>query len=463
MKLAKSLIKTQWCSGLLAAMLAIAILFTGGCGSKSIRTFGAGRAPTVGKHSKEELRETIDIFEELALDRIREAAIKLEELSSTSRRKKMTVLWRTRALQALHSVSSQEDSIVSFIDTWTFTTRMTHYFETGEGSSMFGDDQHVAIETSKGLELEVERIAETYLDDKMLRETRKTIQSVARANPIHGTLSNTVFYATQIKEGEAGYFDAVAGIPMAPFKALEGVDRTPTAIHRFTDTAQNFADVVESLPESARWQLLLLLFDLEESDMTTSFLGSMAEFSKSSARMADSAENMPEQLRKQLSVFVEEIDAKQANLQTTLDKAEKTATSVERSVKLADQAAGTFGETAQIAGETATAWERTAEAAHQVIKEFKAGRRDDREPFNINDYRDTAETARVAVNDVRALIVDVRELVESDELAAHVVAIQSLSTHFTWQMVMLILFVFVLAIVYRIIVVRMVDKQKQDA
>ncbi len=443
-------------------MLVIATLFPGGCGSKSIRTLGAGRAPTAGRRSKEELRETLDTFEELALDRIREAASKLDELSPTSRRKKTTVLWRTRALQALHSVSSQEDSIVSFIDTWTFAVRMTQYFEIGEGSSMFGDDQHVAIETSKELELEIEQIAETYLDDKMFKETRKTIQSVARANPIRGTLSNTVFYATQIKEGEPGYFDAVAGIPMAPFRALEGVDRTPVAINRFTDTAQNFADVVEGLPESARWQLLLLLFDLEESDMAQSFLASMAEFSKSSARMAESAEKMPEQLRKQLSTFVDEVDATQANLQTTLDKAEKTAASVERSVKLADQAGKSFGETAQIAIETATAWERTVESANQTIKEFRAGQREDKEPFNINDYRDTAETARVAVNDVRALIVDVRELVESDELAAHAVAIQRLSTHFAWQMALLILFVFVLALVYRIVVVRMVGKQKQD-
>jgi hypothetical protein len=271
-------------------------------------------------------------------------------------------------------------------------------------------------------------------------------------------MSNPVVYATQIREGEPGYFDSVINIPMSPFKALEGVDRTPTAIHRFTDTARNFADVVEGLPESARWQLLLLLFDLEESDMAQSFLGSMAEFSKSSARMADSAEKMPEQLRKQLSVLVDEVDAKQANLQTTLDEAQKTAASVERSVKLVDQAAGTIGETAQIVGETATAWEGTVEAANRTIKEFRAGRRDDREPFSINAYLDTAETARVAVNDVRALIVDVRELVESDELAAHAVAIQRLSTHFTWQVAILILFVFVLALVYRIVVVRVVRK-----
>ncbi|MHC4299097.1 MAG: hypothetical protein ACYS7Y_17625 [Planctomycetota bacterium] len=444
------------------AMLVTAMLFVGGCGQREFRTLGTARAPTAGRRSKAELRETLDTFEELALDRMREAATELDELSPTSKRRRRTVLWRTRGFQALHSVSSQEDPVIAFIDTWTFAARMTHYFETGEGSSMFGEDQHVAIETSKELELEIEEIAETYMDEKVFKETRRTIQGVARANPIKGTLSNMVFYATQIKEGEPGYFDAVAGIPMAPFRALEGVDRTPVAINRFTDTAQNFADVVEGLPESARWQLLLLMYDLEESDMAQSFLGSMAEFSKSSARMADTAEKMPEQLRKQLSVFVEEVDAKQENLQTTLDKAEKTAASVERSVKLADQAGKSFGETAQIAIQTANAWEKTAEAANQAIREFKAGQPEDKEPLDIKELHATAETARIAVNDVRALVAEVRDLAESDELAAHASAIQTLSAHVAWLVAILILLVFVLALVYRIIVVRIVGKRKQQ-
>lgn len=448
------------CAAWPIAILAIAALLAGGCGRAEVRTLGAGRAPTAGRRSKEELRETLDTFEELALDRIKEAATELDELSPTSKRRRTTVLWRTRGLQALHSVSGQEDPVIAFIDTWTFTVRMTYYFETGEGSTLFGDDQHIAVETSKELELEIEEIAETYLDEEVFKQTRRTIHSVARANPIKGTFSDAVFYATQIKEGEPGYFDAVAGIPMAPFRALEGVDRTPVAINRFTDTAQNFADVVEVLPESARWQLLLLLYDLEESEMAESFLGSLAEFSKSSARMADSAEKMPEQLRKQLSAFVEEVDARQANLQTTLDKAEKTANSIERTMKLTDQVGKSFGETAQIAIETANAWEKTAQAANQAIKEFKAGQPEDKEPLDIKELHATAETARIAVNDVRALVEDVRDLVESDEFAAQASAIERLSARLARQVGTLILFVFALALVYRIIVVRIVRKRK---
>ncbi|MHC4120320.1 MAG: hypothetical protein ACYSWO_22740 [Planctomycetota bacterium] len=64
------------------AMLVTAMLFVGGCGQREFRTLGTARAPTAGRRSKAELRETLDTFEELALDRMREAATELDELSS---------------------------------------------------------------------------------------------------------------------------------------------------------------------------------------------------------------------------------------------------------------------------------------------------------------------------------------------------------------------------------------------
>jgi hypothetical protein len=445
--------------------LLILLLFVGGCAQQQVRTLGSGATPATGRASKEELRRILDKFGELSLSRSKEIAAELYTLSPTARMQKTTLLGGARIVHALHSMLDQEDPIVSLVDTWFLCVRLTHYFETGEGSTLFGDHQDTAIKSAKQIELEIEQIGKKFLSEAVFRDTREYIHAFARANPIQGTFSNMVVYATEIKEGETDYLTSVIGIPMAPFKAMEGMDRTATAIHRFTDTAGDFSDVVEAFPESARWQLLLLLYDLEETEMAKSFLAGLSEFSQSSARIATSTEKLPEQLRKQLSILVEEIDTKQASLQMTLDKAEKTAATVERSLAKADEVADSFGQTADSVNEAATAWDKAAEATNLALKEFsrmKPARKDpnSKASFNINDYRDTAETVAVTANELRTLTAEVREFVESDALTKYSLAVEQCTNYLTLRVALLFLLVFVLALVYRIVVVRIVDNRK---
>ncbi|MBW7989816.1 MAG: hypothetical protein FVQ84_07360 [Planctomycetes bacterium] len=452
---------------LIAMMLVVLMLFMSGCAQQQVRTMGGGAAPTTGRASKEELRQTLDKFGELSLTRSKEIAAELYTLSPTARMQKTTLLGMARIVSALHSMLDQEDPIVSLIDTWSLCVRMTQYFETGEGSRLFGDHQDKAIKSTKQIELEIEQIGKKFLSEAVFRDTREYIHTFARANPIRGTFSNMVVYATEIKEGETSYLTSVIDIPMAPFKAMGGVDRTATAIHRFTDKARDFSDVVEAFPESARWQLLLLLYDLEETEMAKSFLASLSEFSQSSARIADSTEKLPKQLREQTSILIEEIDSRQKNLQTTLDKAEKTAAIVERSITKADEVADSFGRTANSVNEAATAWDKAAEATNLALKEFsrmKPARKDpnSKASFNINDYRDTAEAVAVTANDLRTLMAEFREFITSDDLAGSSFAAQKWTNHLAWRIVQLVLTIFVLALVYRIVVVCIVDKWKKN-
>ena len=449
----------QRLSVLIAPALLITIMYMGGCAQQQVRTLGRSATPTIDRVSKEELRQALSKFEELSLTKIKEAASELDELSHTPKMRKTTLLWRSRQVQALHSVLDQEDPIVSLIDVWALCVRMTNYFEAGEGSSLFAKHQDIAIRTTKELELEIERISKTLLGEEVFLDTHKHIHGFGRANPIQGTFSNMVVYATQIKEGQTNYLTSVISIPMAPFKAIGGVDRTATAINRFTDTARGFSDVVEAFPESTRWQLLLLLYDLEDTEMAKSFLASMSEFSQSSTRIADSTEKLPEQLREQLSILVEEIDAKQASLQTTLDKAKKTAATVERSLAKVDEVADSVGQTANSINEAAVAWEKSAEATKLALKEFgklKPARKDpnSKSSFNINDYRDTAETVTMAANELRTLTVEVREFVESDAVTKYALAVERCTNHLAWRIVQLLLLIFVLALVYKIVVRR---------
>lgn len=51
-----------------------------------------------------------------------------------------------------------------------------------------------------------------------------------------------------------------------PLVFIHLVGNGAVAIHRFTDTANRITDIIELMPEAMRWQLLLFLFEIEETE-----------------------------------------------------------------------------------------------------------------------------------------------------------------------------------------------------
>ncbi|MBW2173463.1 MAG: hypothetical protein JRF64_02225, partial [Deltaproteobacteria bacterium] len=304
-------------------------------------------------------------------------------------------------------------------------------------------------------------------DVETLSETQKRVAEFAIANPVRGTYSNLLVFASKAKKDQSNPFMDVLDIPMSPFRALGGVDRGAVAIERFRGTAEQFSDVVEELPESARWQLLLLLYDMEETEMAQTILDSTSKFAESSSRIAGSIEKLPEEFRKQASLLIEEIDAKQSNIQETLGKTEETIVALEQ--------------TADSISEAARAFESTVNTTGQLIQDLKSKspKRDPSSTNKVSDYRDAAQEITKAANEMRALTVEISDLVESRAIAAHIedannrvigivgqtaVRANNFSDHVTWRIAQLFLAAFVLALIYRFLAMRipMYRKQKQS-
>lgn len=453
---------------ILVVLISVILLSFSGCGRSSKQSLSNGVKLPGRKLSKVEVKDTLRRFEDFFLTKTEEAAAEIYSLATTSRMQKTALLGKTRTAYALSSMMVQENPIASLFDTWCYCVRLREYFETGDGNRLFGDHQSVALDAAKENEAEIELVVKTLLGDKVFADTREHIRSFARSRPIKGTFSNMVVHATRVEEGTKGPLGKVLAVPMAPFKALEGVDRTPTAINRFTDTAAGFSDVVEEFPESARWQLLLLLYDLQETEMVESLLASMSEFSKSSAQIADSAEKLPKQLSDNLSKFVDEIDSKQGNLQKTLEQASKTATVIGGTLEEVGEVSDSFGQTANRVNEAAAAWEKAAVATGQVIKEFAKDEEateeaESEEPFDIKDYRATAEVVSVSVSDLRKLLAEIREFAKSDEFDELASFGIGMSSRIIWRAALFAVVVFVLAVAYKIIAVRITDRGNRES
>ncbi|HUT28849.1 MAG TPA: hypothetical protein VMX13_03570 [Sedimentisphaerales bacterium] len=438
--------------------LGLSVVLAQGCGPKDVRTLGAGTAPTEGQISKEELRQQLDNFSEFFKATLRQTASDLNERLKTPRAEKTTLQMRARMVQGLNAMTEQDDPVVAFIETWALCVRLRIYLQEGEGGSLYGDAQDIAASAAKTLEDEIERIGHVFLKDDVFDATRKNINEFAAGYPIKGAFSNTIVYATEVKKGESNPFMNVVRIPMSPFRAMEGVDRTATAVQQFRDTAEHFSDIVRELPESSRWQLLLLLYDLQETEMTKSFLGSLERFSESSARLAESSEKLPERLRQQMTLFVDDIDKKQANLQTSLEKAEKTATAVTAALDKLDETASSLDTLAGGVSETAAAWQAAAEATTKTVQEFAKGRQSDKpeSSFTLSEYRQAIEQTSQAAAELENLVAQVNDLAESK-------AFEALIDHVTLRLVEFVLFLFAVALVYRIILTRMKKPKTANA
>ncbi|NOQ19976.1 MAG: hypothetical protein GQ571_08405 [Desulfobacterales bacterium] len=447
------------------AVFVILPLLMCGCGQNHIRKSSQIGVSQSANISKEELRELLNNFEDFASAAVAQATSQLDELQPEFKIRKMSLIHRTRYKQALNTMLNRDDPIEAFIETWALSVRTTNYFKDGEGSEVFGEHQHIAVTNSEKLQTEIERIGKIFLKNNTYIETQDKINKFARTNPITGNYSNTILFVTEVKPSEQRLFEEVINLPLAPFKAMTGVDRTASAIYGLRDSTDHITDVVEELPESARWQLLLLLMEMEETKVVKTFLESMSEFSNSSVRFADTAEKLPKQLRQELSVLIQEIDNKQANLQTTIEKTEKASIAIEKTLGQADKVAASFKTTAESVNEAAAAWEKAAIATDSVLAEFKQLRTPRKDatkitPFKISDYRDTAESVGKTVNEMKDLTAEIRTLIESEQLSKYSSMPLTITNLMVWRLSQLIFLIFILALVYRIINVRYLKSSK---
>jgi TolA-binding protein len=450
--------RSAWIITVILGVLLLCVLE--GCGQKARRTIGSGLTPTTGQITKQELGEQLDKFREYFKATLRQVANELNERVPGTRTEKMTLQMRARMVQGLNAMLSNDDSIVAFVETWALCTRFRMYLEEGEGSTLFGDAHDVALDGSKHLEAEIQRIGYIFLKEDVFDATRKNVTEFARNNPMRGAFSNVIVYATEVQKGQPNPFVSVLKIPMTPFRAMEGVDRTASAIHQFSDTAERFSETVAELPESSRWQLQLLLLDLEETEMTKSFLNSLSRLSESSARLEKTAEKLPERLREQLTQFVEDVDKRQANLQQTLQQAEKTSLALNNTIEKLDQTVGSLSDTAKDVAVAAQAWENAAKATGSVVEGFgkvKPSPQKEGSSFDIKDYRDTAEQTSRAANDIKALLAETEDLLESGRYS-------SVLNGLFLRAAGLAVLIFALAALYRIISIRLkIAKGKKAA
>jgi hypothetical protein len=418
-------------------IIVLLMVLLSGCGDRK-RMLGSRQAPQKGQISKQELRDELDRFEYLFISRMRQTAEQINAADTTLRSKRTSIRMQTRVTEALHAMTASDDAVTAFLDTWSLVARMAVYFREGAGRSIHGDQQPKVLAFIEDVEEEIERIGRLFLSEEQFEEVETGIYRFALQHPIESRYVNLIVYATQEKKEEVGVLMKTLRIPMAPIRALEGVDNTATAIHRVRDSVERFSDVAEQMPESARWQMSILMDDFEESKMAQTFLQSLSDFSQSSTRLVQVLETMPEQMRREFVTVLDESDETQQQLQATMQTAAEAAGRVEKMFAQLDTTSQTLNITTQQANDAAIAWREASDSIQELVSMFKGKPRDPDAPpgFGMRDFDNMLLNAGQTADKVGAAVSQIQQTADAAKINQQ---LRSLIDHIMWRIFELVL------------------------
>lgn len=434
-------------------VVALCAVLLPGCRGGSQKTVGREQVPKKGQLSKAKLRDELVRFEYFFVTSVKQIAEDIDAASQSQRQQRVSLHMQTRIFEALYAMTSADDPIVAFLDTWGLIIRLRTYLETGGGSNLYGANQQHAIELIRASEEEINRIGRLFLDDTKFSEAHRELEIFAHSNPITGTYSNLIVYPTQEQEKQAGAFMRTLSIPMAPIRAMEGVDNTATAIHNVRDSVDRFTNVTQQLPESTRWQMSILMDDFEEAEMTQSFLNSLDLFAQSSARLVELLDTMPAELRTELLTVLEESGQTQQQFQTTLQAATQAAVQLEKTLGELQTTTLAVNQTAAQTTQAAAACQNASDSIQELVGLFKTRSPrspDAPPPFGMRDFDTMLLNAGQTADKVTQTVAQFQQTVDDGVVAGIERELRSLVDHIAWRLFQLMLAAFAVLLAYRV-------------
>ncbi|HOK66320.1 MAG TPA: hypothetical protein PK054_00485 [Anaerohalosphaeraceae bacterium] len=414
----------------------LVLLGFGGCEPAQRSMVGRMRTPQEGMITKEELRELLNSYRDYYVAELKRIGEQIDTQNGARRTQRISLQMRMRIISAIDTMLEPSDPVVAFLEIWGFTLRMRLYLEQGDGMHLYGEQQSVVVDFTRRVEEEIERIARLFLDEQKYREAYDNLMDFARRNPIRGTYSNLVVMATkEQKEGPNPLMNVVT-IPMAPFSAMRGVDRTADAVYQFRNTAERFTDVVRDLPEMMHWEAQLFMDEWAGSEQMQSLLTSLERFSESSVRLSAAAERLTDML---------EEDSSQTALNQALVSARETAGEVRAAIESMDKTGRTLRETA---AEVA----RAAEAARALVEPFMVRSERDPQagpPFTMRDFNDLVSNIGRTADQIHQVVQSLQQMPQTQDQITR--QINASVDHAAKRILQLLLVLFVLMLGYHIL------------
>lgn len=361
------------------------------------------------------------------------------------------------------AISSQEPT-VAFLDLWSVCAQARLYFANGEGEArrLLGEGADAFVAVLTDLTEEIRGIGSAFMTTDQLAKASEDIEAFARANPRSG-FSSQYDRPSSVAQGSAlSSLSFIVDIPMSPFRAFEGVDAGAQAIHEFNQVAATMASIVAGLPQQLRWQSELMLLEADRAPAVDSALSSFKTLSDSIAGLQTTAEKLPADLRLQVSGVLDEVDARQANLQQTLGEAREAISDLDKAVVNADGLATTLDQVTANFAEAGRVWDETLKTFGHVFEIPGPPPPPDAPPrtgpSDLDNLVAITANATDAFTKLGGSLEELKAILEDDRLGERIDEVnssaQALADTLMWRGMILIAGFFVAAVGYKLLVRR---------
>ena len=387
------------------------LLLASGCrsvpGLSSLRS-ALGLGSSQG-FTEEDLRDDLARYAARFKATVIASADQISSASADPAIRRNALLWKLRMVPIADQAAFGSDPELAYVATFALATAQYEYLATGAGADLFGDAQPGAVVASEELVEAARDIGRRFLSPEQQATLEEQVTALARKHPIRGVFVPETVQAVVSATAPGGSFDWVIGLPLSPFRALEGVDAGAQAIRDFNTTAQRFNQVVADLPQILRWNVELFSYDLEQRPAVESARDSFEKLARSSESFSQTAASLPRELREQASLLLQQLEAGGGELQRTLSEARSLVGDVNGAGDQLQPLAATLERTAAQVQQAGSAWAALIEEARKPGPPPAPGEQPAR-PFDVMEYERTAAQIASASVEIRGLLAEMRAL-----------------------------------------------------
>ncbi len=452
-------------SGRFVMFGAAALGFIGGCAGKQSKEELAGTALVQVADPDRLLGEVLEFCNKAFGDIVGTAS----EIAAKSQDRKVrenALRMKITSSYAFQSVVRQTDPRLAFLQAWLAFVQGRQNLTEGPFKDRFGDEQHLMVDLAKKLEREFIEIARRHFEPSLVERMKPKVEDLAFRRPATSHLAEPFVASTsQTAASEFSQVGEILSVPLAPFTGLQGIRDTPSAINRISDEAAEFTDMMRHFPERTRWELELLLLEIESSETIAGLRRDSAKLVETLEAARRDLETLPERASKELERALAAAEKLQPELRVTLEETRKVGSQIAVSLQ-----EGT--KTAREIRETAAAWDSAAKSIKEVVVAFDDFGKDDPKkepppggPLSIRDYTAFALKIDEAAKRLHDLLTDLKaplppestlkQTIETagstagSSVAQAVKSGEDLIYAATWRALAIVAFAFVGALIYR--------------
>lgn len=427
----------------------------------SVMLFALAPPGAIGKEdgfrseTTEARRGLID-FVQFFSNRIERASSEISRGTDDMRIKQHTVYFKLRAIPLARRALELVDDQAVMMSLWLYSEMIVRFMDTPAGKDYFGKGAPIMAEAGAQLVSTASGMARELLSPKQFEAARDGIAKFLEGRNVTWSVMAERSSHTEWSEVVTSSLDKPMDVVSASIGAITfggGLSDTAVAVHHAAGEAERAIALIGYLPTDIRWQSELLLLELSEYLDLDSVVESAGKIGDSSASIAETARTLPRDVRVEVTALLDEVEARRTSLESTLSAVNTTLAS-------ADQAA-----------QTLTGTLGALDAAMLTIlgppEERGGASNEDEEPFDIDDYTQTAVEVAEAAAALQALVIELKGMDGAPATSTLIERAEAMAGGIVTRLYvgagLLVLFTALVVLAYRAAIVRLGLQQGRTA